>query len=161
MVASHWQRERENRQYPRCYIQERSSFREFTLIPLGRLEELAAEIVQEINTLGKLFFRHFQPSTISAEESESEKHKCVDTNTSQGVPINNPGVLIHYADIGKIKQQGCSICVSSILLRHSQIFIFGYFLPLINPAWLEFSVLVCALCPRACHMLLKIPELSV
>lgn len=111
--------------------------------------------------LGELCFRHFQPNAISAEKSESEKHKCVDTNTSQGVPINNPSVLIHCMGIGKIKQQGCSIWVSSILLQHSQIFVFGCFFPLKNPVWLEYSVLVCALYPRECHTLLKIPELSV
>lgn len=123
---------------------------------------MAPQIVQEINTLGELFFRHFQPNTNSAEESESEKHKCVDMNTSQGVPINNPGVLIHYIDIGKVKQQGCLLCMSSILLQHSQFFLsLGTFFPLINPVWLEYSVLVCALYLRACHMLLKIPELSV
>lgn len=57
--------------------------------------------MQEINTLDELFFRHFQPNTVAAEESESEKHKCVNMNTSQGVPINNPGVLINYTDMEK------------------------------------------------------------
>lgn len=99
----------------------------------GRLEELTPQIVQEINTLDELFFRHFRANTISPEESESEKHKCVDIKTGQGVPINNPGVLIHHIDIEQIKQQGCSICMSSILLQHSQIFIFWYIFPLTNP----------------------------
>lgn len=57
--------------------------------------------MQEIKALGELFFRHFQSNTISPEESEGEKHKCVDMNTGQGVPINNPGVLIHYINIEK------------------------------------------------------------
>lgn len=84
------ERER-NRKYPRCYIQKRGSVRE-SLVLLhwqDRLEERAPGIVQEINTLGEFYCKDtFSQNTILAEESESEKHKCVDINTWQGVLLN-------------------------------------------------------------------------
>lgn len=92
VLASHWQRERErNGKYPRCFIKKKGSFRESLLLLhwQGRLRGKGPRDCAEDKYVGwVLLQRHFQPNPISAEESEIEKHKCVDINTWQGAPLN-------------------------------------------------------------------------